>query len=291
MSTLTKALIVLLTVASIFLCGIVVTYVANAANYRQKYTDLHNTAAAAKENEDNAKRQLNETIKQADRERTNLNEATASLRTQIGELEAKLDAAEREKATLLQQVNSWTAITKDFYQTNDKQGQLLKNTIDELNRVQAELIKEQSDLKDTTTALIEKMAIITTLGEKSKRLLEEKTELQDKLDQVLRQFGKTAAAPTVVTPTRDKARVVPVSATKDLELKGRVTAVDPKNSMAQISIGAADGVKASMRFHVTRADEFICDILILDVDAEKAVGILELVQQQPKVGDNVSTGL
>lgn len=291
MSTLTKALIVLLTVASIFLCGIVVTYVANAENYRQKYTDLHNTAAAAKENEDNAKRQLNETIKQAEGEKTRLNEAIASLRTQIGALEAKFDAAEREKATLLQQVNSWTAITKDFYQTNDKQGQLLKNTIDELNRIQAESIKEQSDLKDTTTALIEKMAIITTLEEKSKRLLEEKTELQDKLDQVLRQFGKAAAAPTAVTPTKDRARVVPVSATKDLELKGRVTAVDPKNSMAQISIGAADGVKESMKFHVTRGDQFVCDILILDVDAEKAVGILELVQQPPKVGDNVSTSL
>lgn len=291
MSTLTKALIILLTVASIFLCGIVVTYVANAENYRQKYTDLRNTAAAAKANEDNAKRQLNETIKQADQEKAKLNEVIASLRTQIGEVQAKLDAAEREKATLLQQVNSWTAITKDFYQTNDKQGQLLKNTIDELNRVQAELIKEQSDLKDTTTALIEKMAIITTLEGKSKRLLEEKTELQDKLDQVLRQFGKTAVAPTAVTPTKDKARVAPAPVTKDLELKGRVTVVDSKNSMAEISIGAADGVKESMKFHVTRGDEFICDILILDVDTEKAVGLMELVQQQPKVGDSVSTSL
>ncbi len=289
MSTLTKALIVLLTLASILLCGIVVTYVANAENYRQKYTDLRNTAAAAKENEDNANRQLNETIKQADQEKARINGVIASLRTQMGEVEAKLDAAEREKSTLLLQVNSLTAITKDFYQTNDKQGQLLKNAIDELTRAQAELTKERSELKDTTTALIEKMAIITTLGEKSKRLLEEKTELQDKLDQALRQFGKTVTAPTPVTPIRDKAQVAPV--TRDLGLKGRVTVVDLKNSMAEISIGAADGVKESMKFHVTRGDEFICDILILDVDAEKAVGILELVQQQPKVGDNVSTSL
>jgi hypothetical protein len=44
-----------------------------------------------------------------------------------------------------------------------------------------------------------------------------------------------------------------------------------------------------MKFHVIRGDEFICDILVLDVDAEKAVGILDLVQKQPKVGDLVST--
>ena len=44
-----------------------------------------------------------------------------------------------------------------------------------------------------------------------------------------------------------------------------------------------------MRFHVTRGDEFICDILILDVEVEKAVGILEMVQDRPKVGDNATT--
>jgi hypothetical protein len=64
--------------------------------------------------------------------------------------------------------------------------------------------------------------------------------------------------------------------------------------MAEISLGSAHGVKESMKFHVTRGDQFICDVLILDVDTEKAVGILELVQPAtggPKVGDNVSTSL
>ena len=289
MSPLTKVLIVLLTISSIFLCGIVVTYVALADNYKEKYTQLNNIAQAAKKNEENARNQLNKTIEEIDRQKKGLDNKIVSLQTQITDVEAKLDAAEREKAVLLQQVNSWAAITKDFYQTNDKQGQLLKNTLDELQRVQAELTKEQNQHKETTTALIEKMGIITVLEEKSRRLLEERTELQAKLDQILRQYGKTVAPPTPVTPTKDKARVAPV--TRDLDLKGRVTAIDLKNSMAEISIGTAHGVKESMKFHVTRGDQFICDILILDVDAEKAVGILDLVQQQPKVGDNVNTGL
>ena len=292
MSTLTKALIVLLTVASIFLCGIVVTYVASAENYRQKYNNLRTERDAAVENAGSAKEQLNNTVAQADRDKAKLNEAIASLQRQIDDVGAKLDAAEREKSLLLQKVDSWTSITKAFYETNDKQGQLLKNTLDELNKVQAELIKERTDLKETTSTLIEKMAIITMLADKSKRLLEEKTELQDKLDQVLRQYGKTVPAPTPVTPIKDKARVVPV--TRDIELKGQVTAVDPKNSMAEISIGSADGVRESMKFHVTRGDQFVCDILILDVDAEKAVGSMELVQSAtggPKVGDSVSTSL
>jgi len=67
--------------------------------------------------------------------------------------------------------------------------------------------------------------------------------------------------------------------------------VDLKNSMAGISLGSADGVKGGMKFHVTRGDQFLCDILIIDVDAEEAVGVLDLVQQQPRVGDKVSTNL
>jgi hypothetical protein len=61
--------------------------------------------------------------------------------------------------------------------------------------------------------------------------------------------------------------------------------------MAEISLGSADGVKDGMKFHVTRGEEFICDVLIVDIDADKSVGVLDLVQKQPKVGDNVTTSL
>jgi hypothetical protein len=50
-------------------------------------------------------------------------------------------------------------------------------------------------------------------------------------------------------------------------------------------------VKEGMTFHVTRGDAFICDILITDVDTEKAVGVLQLVQQTPRVGDTAATNL
>ncbi|MHC4126368.1 MAG: hypothetical protein ACYSRR_07965, partial [Planctomycetota bacterium] len=70
-----------------------------------------------------------------------------------------------------------------------------------------------------------------------------------------------------------------------------ISNVDLKNSMAEISLGSADGVKDGMKFHVTRGEEFICDVLIVDIDADKSVGVLDLVQKQPKVGDNVTTSL
>ncbi|HDZ69324.1 MAG TPA: hypothetical protein ENH43_02775 [Phycisphaerales bacterium] len=290
MSTLTKILIVLLTLSSIFLCGIVVTYVATADNFKQQNKIFKTRLDAAKENEKSAKRQLNENIIKNQRLEDKLKNEIASLKGEFAKLQAKLDEVEREKAGLLQKVNSWTSITKDFYQTTDKQGQLLKNTLEELNRVQAEQIKQRKELNETTAAFVEKMAIIKTLEAERKRLLEEKSELQSRLDQLLLPVGQVAAAPVPVTPKKDTARPAMPGA-KDIALQGLVKKVDLKNSMASISIGSADGVKEGMKFHVTRGDKFLCDILIIDVDAEEAVGVLELVQQQPKVGDSVSTNM
>ena len=75
----------------------------------------------------------------------------------------------------------------------------------------------------------------------------------------------------------------------DADINGLISEVH--NNMASISLGSADGVKKGMVFHVTRGDEFICDIAITDVDVNTSAGAMELKLQQPRVGDNVSTKL
>jgi seryl-tRNA synthetase len=281
---------VLLTLSSIFLCGIVVTYVANADNYRGKYAEIRSERDGLdkklKAKTDEANKYIGEKQQVEDR----LRDEIASLKAKIDKLEGDLGDVERERASLLAQVESWTSITKDFYTTNDKQGTLLQNTLDELKRVQAEEIKQRKELSETTAQLVEKMAIIEQLQTDNKHLLEEKTDLQTKLDSLLRPAGKAAAAPVPVTP--GKTKVMPAEpAMAQISLKGQVTNVDLQNSLIEISIGAADGVKEGMKFYVTRGDEFICDILIYDVEADKAVGLLDLVNKQPKLGDSVSTNL
>lgn len=289
MSTLTKVLIILLTITSIFLCGIVVTYVANADNYKQKYDTLNQNYRAAKENEDNANRRFNELQKQKEDEKLKLGTEIAALKKQIVSLEANLKKSELAREDALQRVNNWASIVKDFTETYDKQEVQLQKTLADLNSAQTTLIEEQAQHKETTTALMEQMAIVKQLEAESKRLVEEKADLQKKLDQLLQQYGKTAVPTEPVTPIEDKAQVAP--ATKDIDLKGRITEVNLETSLAAISIGKADGVEEKMRFHVTRGDTFICDIVILDVQPDKAVGFLDLVEQEPKVGDNVSTNL
>jgi outer membrane murein-binding lipoprotein Lpp len=294
LSTLTKVLIVLLTIASIFLCGIVVTYVANADNYKQKFNDLNNNYQAAKRNEDNAKTQLNNTIEEKDRNAEKLGEQIASLEEQINKLKSDLANAERERDDANRKVNNWASIVINFSETLENYEKLVKNALTERDLKEAELIKQDKELKDTTAALMENMAIVKQLQEESKRLLEEKTELQKKLDLYLRQYGKAIAEPIPVTPEEGVVSLAPPA--KNIDLSGSITEVDLKNLLAEISIGEADGVREGMRFHLTRGDKFICDVVILDVWPEKAVGWLDLVQEdqpqdQPQINDKVSTNL
>ena len=292
MSTLTKVLIVLLTLSSIFLCGIVVTYVANAENYRQMYNRLRVEKDAAVENEQNAKKQFNELQNQTKEEKDKLNNEIAALDREKGELGTKLKEAERQVAALIEEAGKWKAITRDFTDTNEKQRQLLENTLAKLKTIEAEQIQSDKELNETTASLIEKMAIIGDLEKQSKQLLEEKTALQNELDKLLQRTGKAVAVPQPVTTIKEKAQVAPP--TIDISLNGLIAAVDLENSLAEISIGAANGVKQNMTFHVTRGNKFICDIVILDVEPEKAIGTLELMEvtkEQPQAGDNVSTNL
>ena len=289
-SSLTKILIVLVTISSIFLCGIVVIYVANADNYRELYNDLKDERDSLRIKFNSRTNDYNEKTAEMARLEDKLNDEITSLRTKIEDLETTLKIVEAEKDDALRRVNSWAAIVRDFYETTDKNTELLKDTLAEKTRLEAEQIKDRKELDELATSLEEKMAIIVMLDEKTKLLLEEKAELQDRLDKLLQPFDKRAAETVPFTLKKAIARPI-IPETRDIELKGLIKAVDLKNSMASISIGSAAGVKVGMKFHVTRGDKFICDILIIDIDAEEAVGVLELIKQQPKAGDNISTNL
>ncbi len=289
MSTLTKILIILLTISSIFLCGIVVTYVGSATNYKEQYDNQRNRIRALTESENAAKEDRNKTIEQARERNIELNNTIKSLQADINKLKTDLTDAIRKRDDAIQRMDNWQAIAMDFSKTTETQVKLAKDALNDRNVIDAERIKNLKELEERTSSLIQKMALIDQLEKESRRLREENTALQDKLDQFMRQYGKTISKPIPVTQIIDKAKVAPPAT--DIGIKGMISAVDLENSWAELSVGSANGVKEDMVFHVTRGDKFICDVVIFEVDQEKAVGTMELVQETPKAGDTASTNL
>jgi hypothetical protein len=256
------------------------------------YNKLKGDKDAAEQNEINAKKQLKLANDEADKLKLKLNDEINALKIEIGKLKTQLTEAQRTASEAVAQENIWRDINTKFLSTNEDLQKLLEDKLAELKSVDASRIQGDKQLKETTATLIQKMAIIGDLEKQTKLLLEEKTDLQNQLGTQLQKTGHTVAPPITVTPVRETARVA--TPTVDIGLNGLVTTVDLENSLAEISIGAANGVKQNMKFHVTRADKFICDIVILDVEPENAIGTLELMdvtKERPKAGDNVSTNL
>jgi hypothetical protein len=283
-------LIVLLTISSFFLCAIVVTYVATADNYKQQYNNLIAERDSLKETAEGNVKAFNEKKAEMERMEDRLSSEIAKLNIEISTLKGDLKAANDERKIMTQRVSDMASVVETTSQTSSETTKLLMDTQAQLTKVDSERIKLIAQFDDTSTTLLEKLAIIQTLQTEKKQLLEEKAELLSRMDKLLQPVGRAPEPVVTVTRPREIARPAPVIVRK-IGLRGLVTAVDSKNKMASISIGTADGVKEGMKFHVTRGDKFICDILIIDTDAEEAVGALELVQEQPRAGDTVATNL
>jgi hypothetical protein len=280
----------LVAVASVLLCGLVINFVASTENYQKSYDDLKRTSGTQIQKLDGQVKQLNDTLSKLEQEKNSLNTQIANLTTENEQNKIALSNSERERAAAQLKVDNWASIVQDFQKTNEQHSITLENTLRKLEQIEAERTQQDKEINQTTQLLVEKMTIIDTLQAEKKRLLEEKVELESRLNLVLQPTGKVAAAPVPVTPMPDTVKpTITTPIAKDIKLQGLVTEVDLKNSMVGISIGTADAVSEGMTFHVVRDDEFICDILIIDVDTEQAVGVLDVVHKQPMVGDKVST--
>ena len=272
----------MLSLFSLFLCGTVVTYVGTAKNYKSAYEDLKTDLAALQKKNQSYEQQLEEKKRQMDELSTKLDSEMANLKAEKTQLEQDLKNAEHAKAALDEKVQSLTAAALKFEQTVGGMEDSLKKTRDDLDQARAEGIKLAKNLNEITASLEEKIAQLSAVDAEKKRLLEEKAKLERQLT------GKagptdTLEPVTVVPDSAKKAVETPVSAA----LQGLVTAVE--GSLVTLSIGNADGVEKGMIFHVIRNDSFVCDVKITEVDTEASAGTVQLVQQQPKVGDVAST--
>jgi hypothetical protein len=300
LSTLTKVLIVLLTVFSIFLCGIVVTYVANSGDQRRIAKDNESKYLAARRTEENAKKELQDEKDRAEREKEQLGAQITSLGAKVTEFMAQLEQARTENAGLVQRVAAMTATVEMANKTAQEQTALFKAAHEEIEGLRADQSNRGKELDETNLALTDRMSISAQLEEKVRRLTEENQELQARLNQYLQQYGRMATRPaTTVMPRSTAVQPVPATTplaapapqTRPIGLSGRITEVDLKNRMAAISLGSAAGVRQDMKFYIIRGDQFVANLLILDVAPDKAVGILDLARQEPQVGDTVTTNL
>ena len=286
MSTLTKVLIVLLSLFAIFLCGTTVTFVGNAGNYKKLLGEETAVKKSLMAENSKLKRQYNEKIALVKELEKDLKGRVQMLEDENSKLSVDLRKTELKSLEYQSRANSWAGVLASFEQTIGNLEQSLNLTQEQLNKARSEGIKDRKELNEITASLYEKMVQLESLEASRRRILEQKTSLEEQMSQFGGVGGISSAPP--VTPEFDPM-VMSSGLPGELNLKGLVAEVG--ESLITVSIGAADGIRKGMVLHVTRGDHFICDVIITEVDTNMAAGILDLVQQQPRINDVVSTRL
>ena len=285
MSTLTKILVVLLSLFSIFLCGMMVTFVGSAKNYKREYTEQLKNAEYAHAELAKKDELFNAQVNKYKELESKLQETIVTLESEKNVLVADLRKTERLSAQYQSQADSWKGVMTGFEQSVRSLQASLQQTQQQLDTARSEGIKDQKELNQITADLYAKIVQLQSLEAERRRLLEQKTELEKQISSL------SVGAAVEVRPVTPLVRTaVPASeTTAAADIKGVV--VDVNETLVQLSVGSADGVRENMVFHVTRGDQFLCDIVVTNIDINQSAGVLQLVQQQPRVGDTASTQL
>ncbi len=301
MSTLTKVLIVLVSVFSLFLCGVVASYVITADNWKQKADDTNRRLQSAKNTQESAVRAKEDADKAVEALKGDLGAKLTERETQITKLQGDLEGANRLNAELQQKVASMADIMANASAAVKQQTTLHEAAQQKVNALEADRISREKELAETSQSLLEKMTIIAQHEDTIRRLTQENHDLGTRLNVYLAKYGQMAAQPPTTVapgvpgtrPVQPIAAVIPMQGTRALGLNGQVTAVDLRSRLVEISIGTAAGVRQDITFHITRGDQYVADIQIVEVWPDRAVGVLNLVKQgaQPQAGDRVTTNL
>jgi hypothetical protein len=300
LSTLTKVLIVLLSVFSLFLCGIVATYVATAENYHKTANDNQTRLSAATKARESAEKREEDTKKACDTQVAEMGKEKDRVAQELIAVKGELDNLKRTKDQLDKEHVGMMATVQTVTTGEQQQRTLYAEAQKKLQTLEAEKTDREKELTETSQALVEKMATIAQLQDSIRQLTQENQELGIRINQYLVKFGKIPAQPPTTVAAGDNTvrpaqPVVPISSTqtRGIGLTGQVTQTDLRSHLVEISIGAAAGVQKDMTFHVIRGDRFVADVLIMEVWPDKAIGVLNIVQtgMQPQAGDKATTNL
>jgi hypothetical protein len=230
-----------------------------------------------------------EQVAQAQRKADEAEQKKTELAAQLMQMQVDLTTAKQSNFGCQERLTNLAGVVTGLNQTISSMDQSLKLARSELDKARTEQVKDRKALNEVTAALNEKTVQVDALENERKRLLEQKTAFDQQIAQLAKGAKPAEAQP--VTPAQTGGVTVAPPPTEQVSLKGKIVETNLTNKLVTISIGSADGVRTGMRFHVVRGDAFICDVVITNVDVDHSAGTLELVRQQPQVGDVISTNL
>jgi hypothetical protein len=269
------------------LCGLVVVFAANTANYKQAYDSQKALATAAKNEAINAMDALKSGLARRDATHIVLNNNMRALEAQnarlladrFKEVQARKSAEEQAlvatstKQSLVDQVAA-------MYSTENHIQEALDSAHEKMLHAQAQLVEIRRELNGEQNRADQLESISKQYREKIYALEDSIVNLRNQLQQVTLASRDPEILGDQVSQTPDVALGIPI--------RGQITEVD--DNLASISVGSASGVQKDMRFKVYRDNSYLGDLKIVYVQPGEAAGRLESQQSRIVKGDSVTTG-
>ncbi len=281
MNTLTKILIVALSLLCIMASVLFIQYSVGQPNYKQAFETQRERTAVAEAKTSEQIQVANQAKLDREEAVAQLNQSQRDASRQIAVLNAENDRLEAENERLVSQHETLSANLVGLRASVDQQTKmntLLTQQLDDRN----ETVQVLTDQHRRTTLQAQELArdletARQNVAVKAGLLAQAESKILE-LEQRLAQAGTGLAL--------DEAAPVPTTA-----ISGRVTAVDAAHQVAQLNVGSADGVQEGMRFILYRGDDFIGELEVAEVEPNNCAGLLSKVQVQPQARDRATTNL
>ncbi|MBN1845806.1 MAG: hypothetical protein JW810_08995 [Sedimentisphaerales bacterium] len=287
MSFLTKLLALLVSLLSIFLCGVVVVFVTNTNNWKQAYEQqksLTNAAQVYALQRDQAMRDL-----QARQQtlRDKMDQSIKTLENQNAELlvlwqqEANAKTAAVSRAdTAVKVSDALSNLIDNMRKTNNFLQQRLEQAHNDKQVAETRVVELNQELNRERVMVSQLESIRKRNEEKIQALEGQVIELGEKLQQVSMVSAEPRKLTDQVTIAAPQAGGVPI--------RGEIVAV--RGDRASISVGSSSGVRENMEFQIYRSGQFLGNLVVLQVEPAQAAGRLSRQQGPIVKGDKVSTG-
>lgn len=287
MSILTKVFALLVSALSIFLCGVVITFIARTQNWKELYNQQKTLTEAAQIKAMATEMWSTETITRHEQIVQNLRRNIDQIQSLNADLNEQLTSEAQESAN-----------NKRMAMTAVDTMKALETTVANLLQNQLELREAlETDRKEMIAAKTERIEVTrkynavqaenNQLNSKIRQQTEKIYSLEDELAELQQKLDKVTLASDEFTPGPQVGMTTP-AVESGVPIRGQV--IDIRDDKVAISVGSASGVRKGMTFWVTRGSEFLGNMKIIHVEPQQSVGMLDIQKGIVVAGDSVTTG-
>jgi hypothetical protein len=276
----------MLSLLSIFLCGVVAIFVTNTADWKKAYTEQKTLAEAAQVQAAVAAESKKQAIARLDKLISSLQNQILALEQKNADIQGELDTMLLAKAQSENKSSTAVSLSKSLQDTIAKMFIAQREIQSELDKNHREMITAQTRVIDLERELDSERVKSAQLYTLSRQRLEQIHDLENENDSIRSRLQQVTLKSDEVRPGGQVSQTLVRES--GVPISGQITEIE--DNLAAISVGSSSGVRQDMTFYVYRNDQYLGNLLITDVEPTESVGRLVGVQANVLRGDKVTTG-